>query len=59
MRSRDGVQALVAVGGHAVCGLMTTWGDGLFPATLDVDESDKPLRCTITFATEQSLEASA
>lgn len=45
------------VGGQAVCGLLTTWGDGFFPATLDVDDSDRPLRCTVTFATEESLDA--
>jgi hypothetical protein len=46
----------IEVGGQTVCGLMTTWGDGLFPATLEVDEAQTPLRCTVTFATEQSLE---
>lgn len=46
----------IAVGGQTVCGLMTTWGDGLFPATLEVDENDTPLRCMVTFATERSVE---
>jgi len=33
------------------------WGDGFFPATLEVDVDGRPLRCTVTFATEDTLTA--
>lgn len=35
--------ATVEVGGARVCGFMTTWGDGFFPAELDVDATGAPL----------------
>jgi hypothetical protein len=43
----------IEVGGHAVCGFMTSVGDGFFPATLEVDAEGRPLRCTITIVSEE------
>ncbi|MDX2014111.1 MAG: hypothetical protein SFW67_28190 [Myxococcaceae bacterium] len=37
-------------GGLTVCGFRTTWGDGSFPVTLDLDASGRPLRLRIDFA---------
>lgn len=56
MRKNPTEAGLIEVGGHAVCGFLTTWGDGFFPATLELDADDRPLRCIILFATEKTIE---
>ncbi len=57
IRASETESGTIEVGGHAVCGFMTTWGDGFFPATLEVDEEDRPLRVVVELATEETLEA--
>jgi hypothetical protein len=56
IRESEGEAGVIEVGGHAVCGFMTTWGDGVFPVTLDVDGENKPIRVTITLATDEAIE---
>ena len=56
IRDSGNEAGVIDVGGHAMCGFMTTWGDGVFPVTLEVDAEDKPIRCTITLATEEAIE---
>ncbi len=56
-RKNANAAGVVEVGGHVVCGFNTTWGDGYFPATLELDAADKPLRCVIRFATERNIQA--
>lgn len=42
--------------GESTClGFMTSWGDGFFPVFLDMDETGKPLRLRVEFATEETL----
>lgn len=57
MRKSPTEAGVLEVGGRAVCGFMTTWGDGFFPASLELDVDDRPLRCLIHFATESNIEA--
>lgn len=57
IRASDDESGTIDVGGLAVCGFMTSWGDGFFPVRLDVDAQGAPVRCTITFATEEALDA--
>jgi hypothetical protein len=57
LRKNPTEAGVIEVGGHAVCGFMTTWGDGFFPATLELDSEDRPLRCIINFVTEDNTEA--
>lgn len=57
LRENESEAGVITVGGYDVCGLMTTWGDGFFPVTLDLDESGAPLRTTILFATDEAKEA--
>jgi hypothetical protein len=56
IRESDAEAGVIEVGGHAMCGFMTTWGDGVFPVTLEVDAENQPIRCTITLATEEAIE---
>lgn len=57
IRSSPTESGTIDVGGHAVCGFMTSVGDGFFPATLEVDADGRPLRCTIEIATEEEDDA--
>jgi hypothetical protein len=52
MRSSEGQSGVLQLGGLTVCGFMTTWGDGWFPVTLEVDASGRALRLRIEFAEE-------
>jgi hypothetical protein len=56
IRSSESESGVIDVGGFDVCGFMTTWGDGVFPVTLEVDAEGKPLRCTIVLATDDAME---
>jgi hypothetical protein len=56
IRANDNEAGVLDVGGYDCCGFMTTWGDGVFPVRLELDEAGKPLRCTILFATEDAME---
>jgi hypothetical protein len=56
IRDSASESGVIDVGGHAMCGFMTTWGDGVFPVTVDVDAENQPIRCTITLATEEAIE---
>ena len=42
---------------QAVSSFRTTLGGGRYPATVDLDENERPLRLTIFFAGEELLEA--
>ena len=43
--------------GHTMCSFDTTLGRGRYPATVDLDEHERPLRLNIAFAGEELLEA--
>jgi hypothetical protein len=43
--------------GREVCSFDTTLGRGRYPATVDLDEEERPLRLNIAFAGEELLEA--
>jgi hypothetical protein len=57
IRKSPSESGTIEVGGQAVCGFMTTWGDGFFPASLELGDGDRPLRVVVTFETEDSLAA--
>ena len=44
------------IGGFMACGFMTSWGDGEFPVLIDLDAQNRPIRCGIFFATQESME---
>jgi hypothetical protein len=54
MRHSPSESGVLDVGGAAVCGLFTTWGDGVFPVLLDLDAQNRPIRCGIFFATQEN-----
>ncbi len=57
VRSRPTESGVIGIGGQqAVCGFMTTWGDGEFPVMLDFDEAGALTRCGIFLATELAQE---
>ena len=57
VRSRPTESGVIGIGGQqAVCGFMTSWGDGEFPVMLDFDEAGTLTRCGIFLATEQAQE---
>jgi hypothetical protein len=43
--------------GQLECAFSTTLGRGRYPASVEVDEQERPLRLTIAFAGEELLEA--
>lgn len=50
IRANASEAGCIEIGGYGVTGFMTGWGDGFFPALLEVDEADRPLRLTIDLA---------
>ena len=44
------------VGGYAVCGFMTSWGDGEFPVMMDLDAENRPIRCGLFLGTDQAKQ---
>ena len=57
VRSQPTESGVIGIGGQqAVCGFMTTWGDGEFPVMLDFDDAGALTRCGIFLATEQAQE---
>jgi hypothetical protein len=57
VRSRPTESGVIGIGGQqAVCGFMTSWGDGEFPVMLDFDEAGTLTRCGIFLATELAQE---
>jgi hypothetical protein len=56
MRKNASEAGVLDVGGSAVCGLFTSWGDGLFPVMLDLDANNRPIRCGVFFATTEAQQ---
>ncbi len=55
VRSNATESGVIGIGGQqAVCGFMTSWGDGEFPVMLDFDEAGALTRCGLFLATEQA-----
>jgi hypothetical protein len=52
-KSRNGA-GTIDVGGAQICLFFTSWGDGVFPVFLDLDEHDHPVRVRIQLATDAS-----
>jgi hypothetical protein len=48
LRNEPTEAATIEIGGHAVCGFMMR-RDGFFPAILELDAEDRPLRCVLRF----------
>ncbi len=57
IRASEEEAGVVDVGGFDVCGFTTTWGDGVFPVTVEVDDAGRPLRVGVFFATEDAMTA--
>jgi hypothetical protein len=55
LRGNKTEAGVLDVGGASVCGFMTSWGDGEFPVLIDLDVSNRPIRCGIFFATEAAM----
>lgn len=55
VRSRPTESGVIGISGQqAVCGFMTSWGDGEFPVMLDFDETGTLTRCGLFLATDQA-----
>ncbi len=52
-QSRSGA-GTIEVGGAQVCLFFTSWGDGVFPIYLDLDDDDRPVRVRIQLASAAS-----
>lgn len=46
---------IVQVGGATACAFATTWGDGVFPVHVDLDEAGAPVALRIELATAEAL----
>lgn len=55
MRKHPNEAGILQVGGYGVCGFSTSWGDGEFPVMLDLDAQNRPIRCGVAFATQESM----
>ena len=57
LRARSTESGVIGLGGQqAVCGFMTSWGDGEFPVMLDFDDAGALTRCGLFLATEQAQQ---
>jgi hypothetical protein len=45
----------IVVGGARVCGFMTSWGDGVYPVFLDLDERDRLVRIRVELGGEDTV----
>jgi len=57
IRASEEEAGVIDVGGYDVCGFTTTWGDGVFPVTVEVDDAGKPIRVAVFFATDDARTA--
>lgn len=55
LRENPTEAGVLDVGGMLACGFMTTWGDGEYPVLLDLDAQNRPIRCGIFLATQESM----
>jgi hypothetical protein len=58
MRQVDGgatESGTVRVGAALVCGFMTSWGDGIYPVFLDLDEGDQLVRIRVELGNEATI----
>lgn len=56
IRKTEAEAGVLDVGGFAVCGFMTSWGDGEFPVLIDLDAQNRPVRCGLFFATNEAMQ---
>jgi hypothetical protein len=56
LRKNANEGGVLDVGGFAVCGFMTSWGDGEFPVLIDLDAQNRPVRCGLFFATNEAMQ---
>ena len=52
-RTRSGA-GTIEVGGAQICLFFTSWGDGVFPIYLDLDDDERPVRVRIQLASDAS-----
>jgi hypothetical protein len=47
----------IEVGGARVCLFFTSWGDGVFPIYLDLDQTDQPVQLRVQLNTTDAVAA--